>query len=112
MLGADVVVPQRPGLFLGQDYDLPGAFSEPLKHHLLLLMCNLAATWAGRNSCNVPVPILPDSVKAATRCPQDTYHRSDESRSVIVLKVTVCRRTTLPAADACTTIKSSLVRIT
>ena len=35
MLGADVVVPQDPGLLLGQDHHLSGSFCEPFEHHCL-----------------------------------------------------------------------------
>ena len=37
VLGADVVVPQDPGLFLGQDDDLAGSFCESFEHHVSLL---------------------------------------------------------------------------
>jgi hypothetical protein len=32
VLGADVVVVEVPGLFLGKDHDLPGPFREPFEH--------------------------------------------------------------------------------
>ena len=32
VLGADVVVPERPRLVLSQDNHLPGTFGKPLKH--------------------------------------------------------------------------------
>jgi hypothetical protein len=32
MLGADVVVPHPPGLFLGQDDGVPGSPGESLEH--------------------------------------------------------------------------------
>ena len=32
VLGADVVVLEGPGLFLGEDHDLPGAFGESFEH--------------------------------------------------------------------------------
>ena len=34
VLGADVVVAQPPGLFLGQNDDVPGAAGESLKHEV------------------------------------------------------------------------------
>jgi hypothetical protein len=36
VLGADVVVVEHPGLFLGQDDDAAGAVGEPLEHGALL----------------------------------------------------------------------------
>ena len=32
MFGADVVVLERPGFFLGEDHDLPGTFGESFEH--------------------------------------------------------------------------------
>ena len=37
VLGADVVVLERPGLFLREDHDLPGAFGEAFEHACCLL---------------------------------------------------------------------------
>ena len=37
VLGADVVVVEHPGLFLGQDDDAAGSVGEPFEHLLLLL---------------------------------------------------------------------------
>jgi hypothetical protein len=37
VLGADVVVVEHPGLFLGQDDDSAGSVGEPFEHLLLLL---------------------------------------------------------------------------
>jgi hypothetical protein len=38
VLGADVVVVEHPGLFLGQDNDTPRAVGEPLEHRSLTLL--------------------------------------------------------------------------
>jgi hypothetical protein len=37
VLGADVVVVEHPGLFLGQDNHTAGSVGEPFEHLLLLL---------------------------------------------------------------------------
>ena len=42
VLGADVVVMQPPGLFLGQDDDVPGAVGESLKHEDQRLVSRLS----------------------------------------------------------------------
>ena len=47
VLGADVVVVEHPGLFLGQDDNPSGSVGEPLEHALVLLTCRAPMKLAG-----------------------------------------------------------------
>ena len=48
VLGADVVVLERPRLFLGEDHDLPGAFGESFEHPATPSNRTVAGAMSGR----------------------------------------------------------------
>ncbi len=56
VLGADVVVVEHPGLFLGQDNDAPRAVGEPLEHRSLTLLLRHSGV---RRFSGVSLPLSP-----------------------------------------------------